>query len=315
MSGVPAVVVLPEGALGRVADAAQKRWLSRGTVTLQAPQTEMLATVLAVLKAPIPDGGMAALRFWGQTGERSGSWIAAADPVHLEARMRDVRIRFLGSEDVTSIELGKLFDTLQVELGNDAPYSFARLGAYGYLHCEEPMELPSVSASIANGHVPDKFTPSGDNARRYHQLLGELQMLLHDHDVNRQRQDSGSPAVNSLWFWGGGVAPQQTAMRLPDLHSNDPLFAGYWASCNGNISSWQDLDACTASSPLGFVAVTPLGSSDMLAAYLDRIANQLKTGKLKRVTLLFRDGLSVVLEKSAWLRFWRGTSPQLEAPM
>ena len=49
----------------------------------------MFAGVLGVIAHALPAAGLAALRFWGQTGERSDAWIAAADPVHLEARLSE----------------------------------------------------------------------------------------------------------------------------------------------------------------------------------------------------------------------------------
>ena len=33
-------------------------------------------------------------------------------------------------------------------------------------------------------------------------------MLLHDHPFNREREAHGELAINSVWFWGGGVMPQ-----------------------------------------------------------------------------------------------------------
>ncbi|MGY8795305.1 MAG: hypothetical protein ACKVJN_09320, partial [Woeseiales bacterium] len=73
-----AVVVLPVGVSGQEIDLQLRRWLSRGTVSMQPLAHEMLVEVLSMIEAPIPVEGFAALRFWGQTGERSNSWMAAA---------------------------------------------------------------------------------------------------------------------------------------------------------------------------------------------------------------------------------------------
>jgi hypothetical protein len=34
--------------------------------------------------------------------------------------------------------------------------------------------------------------------------MNEIQMLLHDHPVNRAREADGKWPINSVWFWGGG---------------------------------------------------------------------------------------------------------------
>lgn len=37
----------------------------------------------------------------------------------------------------------------------------------------------------------------------WYRLFNEIQMFLHQHDINRQRQQRGQLLVNSLWCWGG----------------------------------------------------------------------------------------------------------------
>jgi hypothetical protein len=55
--------------------------------------------------------------------------------------------------------------------------------------------------------------PEGPDGVAWNSILAELQMLLHDHEINRQRADRGLPRVNSVWFWGGG--------RMPALPESD----------------------------------------------------------------------------------------------
>ncbi len=279
---------------------------------MQPLEQEMLADVLSVIEAPIPAEGFAALRFWGQTGERSCSWMAAADPVHYQARMRDVRLRSLPADKSTANDVREIFTSLHTEFDVEGDCSFVRLGSHGYLQIEEPMILPSVSAAVADGHVPDKFTTSGIAAKAYHQLLGELQMFLHDHKVNLQRQEAGLPEINSLWLWGGGVAPEPKVLSIPDLYSADALFAGYWASVNGTSRPWLDFDVCLGLSPRGFVAVVDDESIDGLSAHLTALTGLLRRGSLQRLVVLFRDGLKVELKKFDQLKVWCGMSPLLE---
>jgi len=277
----------------------------------------MLETVLSEIGAPVPTSGLAALRFWGQTGDRSGSWMAAVDPIHLETRLRDLRVRCFCPEQLAQDEVKALVKTIQKELGADEQYSFVNISDQAYVSCTQEIEVADVPAAVADGHVPDQFTPSGSTARSYHQLLGELQMLLHEHEVNVQRQQRGLPEINSLWLWGGGIAPEAIERSLPVLISNDPLFKGYWHSCVGTIEPWRKTFLeCIDDHISEFVVVTPDAeaekASEQLANYLQELQSHLRSGALRQLTLLFRDGLVVKLSAVDRFRFWRRTLPLLE---
>jgi hypothetical protein len=40
---------------------------------------------------------------------------------------------------------------------------------------------------------------------RWHRVFNEVQMLLYEHPVNQAREARGELAINSVWFWGGGI--------------------------------------------------------------------------------------------------------------
>lgn len=312
-----AIVVLPPGAEGQINDDNLRRWLSRGRVRFAEPESEMLLRVLELVGAPLPESGLAALRFWGQTGQRSGAWVAAADPVHLETRLHSLRMRFLRRDELPKSDLRPLFDYLQATLGADSSLAFARIGHYGYLRGEASIETAPMSASVLHGLPPDEFIPAGETAVAYHQLLGELQMALHEHEVNQQRTESGQLAINSLWLWGGGLAPEAAARPLPILIADDPLFRGYWNSCIGDVTEWGGgFESNINQSMSGFVAVMPEVAPEDVALALNDCLNQLrrllKRGTVKSLTLLFRDGVSVNINRRDALRVWRKFSPLLE---
>ncbi len=62
------------------------------------------------------------------------------------------------------------------------------------------------------GRYLDAVMPADENARRWRQLLNEIQMFLHDHPINQRRMAAGELAVNGFWFWAGG-AQQPLALR------------------------------------------------------------------------------------------------------
>lgn len=308
-----AIVVLPPGTHGRIDDERHRRWLSRGRVTFAEPQSEMLLKVLNRIGAPVPVSGLAALRFWGQTGERSSAWMAAADAVHLETRLHSLRMRSLRPDELPKSDLRPLFDHLQSTLGTDSKFAFARIGQYGYLRGEGSIDTAPMSARVLHGLPPDEFLPTGNSAAAYHQLLGEVQMVLHEHEVNQRRAESGLLEINSLWLWGGGSAQETSAFPLPTLFADDPLFQGYWHSCAGGVTGWDgDVENIIDRSPSGFVAVMPEFEPETAALALGDCLDRLRRRAVKSLTLLFRDGLSVDINRWDASRVWRSVSPLLE---
>jgi hypothetical protein len=293
------------------------RWLSKGQLEYAAPREEMLLRVLSVIGQPEPNEGLAALRFWGQTGDRPAIWMAAADPVHLEVTMNDLRLHALRTNEMPATDLRALFEHLQQTLGGDNDLDFTCLGKFGYLRGDQQIMTAAVSTDIVDRCIADEFMPAIDTTARYHRLLGELQMALHEHEVNIIREAAGARAVNSLWIWGGGSAPQREVRPIPPLFSDDPLFKGYWESCTGVVDKWTgDFDYCMEIANDGFVAVPPDVHDDSRPAtqakYLDKLRLLLNSGHLSRLTLLFRDGLAVEMGKYDAFRFWRTLSPLLQ---
>jgi hypothetical protein len=312
-----AIVVLPPGANGRVRDAGLRRWLSRGRLRYREPTMDMLQTVLLVTGHSVSGEGLAGLRLWGQTNERSAAWMAAADPVHLEARLDHLCLQSIPRELLPLSDIRPLFDHLQAVVGS-ANCAFARIGQYAYLRSEPGFATAELSARLLHGLPPDEFMPQGASSDRYHALISEIQMALHEHPVNLRRERSGQSAVNSLWIWGGGVAPELRVEPIVPLFADDPLFRGYWLSRTGIAEPWpDDFAACCKLAEHGFVAVVPErrvnGRPEPADRYL-RGLQKLHSGKsLARLTLLFRDGLEVSLSAADRFRVWRREAPELQA--
>jgi hypothetical protein len=263
--------------------------------------------------APVSEG-LAALRFWGQTGDRPTVWIAAADPVHLEARLDHLCLRALTGAQLPISDLQAIFDFLQQSLGGNTTVTFARIGKYGYLRGDQAIATSSVSAAAIDGLEPDDFMPAGESAAGYHKLLSEIQMSLHEHSINQRREAQGLLPVNSAWIWGGGTAPPKIPRRLPPLFGDDPLFAGYWKSCIGVVEPWPgNFEKCIDIADKELVVVTPESAAegDSLTAYLDELRRLLKTGRLNRLLMLFRDGLIAERGRFDAFRFWRHSSELL----
>lgn len=286
-----------------------------------APQ-EMLSRVVDTVGQPACSDGVAALRFWGQTGARPTIWIAAADPVHLEAHLDHLRLQCLWPGEWRDQELQQLFDELQAALATDDVIGFIRLRSCGYLRGDTPMSTAMFSPQTVNGCNPLDVLPAGAAAARYQALLSEIQMTLHDSGVNQRREDQGLRAINSLWIWGGGTASETLPRELPPLFADDAVLRGYWLSSAGEAESWpESLDPCIAQAARGFVAVLPdQGATveehaETLSQYLRDLRCMLKHSELRGLTLLFRHGLTARIRPRQIFRVWRREMPNFHASM
>ena len=305
-----AVAVLPAVSGGRLRDAGLARWLARSTLRrIDAPR-ELLSRVLEVLDKPYPEAGLGALRMWGQTMERPTVWIAAADPVYLEPRLDHLCLHAQDAEDVPPADLGRLIDHLQATVAGSADLGFARLGGCCYLRSEEPIASSAVPPYVAHLDMPNDYMPTGKDADRYRNLVSEVEMALHEHDVNLRRVEEGLQPINCLWLWGGGYAPEQTSIQHPPLFASDPLLVGYWLSTNSTSAPWPgNIADCAGASDAGFVAVTPeFCDRRLLTSCLHELRELLKDGGVDRLVLLFRDGVEAIVERGHGWRRWRRSS-------
>jgi len=314
-----AVVVLPAVRHGAVRDAGLRRWLGRGDYGCTEEPLEVLDRVAAALELDAPVEGRGALRLWGQTGERAAVWMAAADPVYLEARLDHLCLHRVTPQEIPSNQLGQLFDELQAELGDDDALGFIQLGHHGYLRARTPMPTAVLSSAALHAREPSPWMPTGEDARRYHRLHSEIQMALHLARDNRDREDQGLRPINALWLWGGGVAPEANPRPLPVLFAEDALLRGYWHTARGSVFDWPGgIADCAEVAPTGFVAVAPFvlrqaaEGPDALSAHLTELRTLLSDGGFQSLQLLFADGVTIRLRRRHAFRFWRGAPASLE---
>jgi hypothetical protein len=310
-----ALVVLPPVRGGRLQDKSLRAWLAQSELTLDKEPRELLAQLTGELGLPYPPEGLAALRMWGQTGDRPTVWIAAADPVYLEPRLDHLCLHALRRAGIQSAELRLLFDHLQETLAEDQRFGFARLGSNGYLRAEQSISTSAVPAYVIDQRNPGEYLPTGEHTVSHRNILSEIEMSLHEHEVNERRVSEGQQPVNSLWLWGGGMAPEKTTRPQPPLFADDPLLAGYWESATAVGDVWPgDFAACAEASMHGFVAVTPETDlrHETMEDYLRELRELLRSNRVSRLILLFRDGLRADVRRSQTLKFWRRDNAMLD---
>src|SRR2546427_13025592 len=95
-----------------------------------------------------------------------------------------------------------------------------------YVRIEKAPDMQTTPAAAARGAAIDDKLPSGPDAMRFHALMNEAQMLLHEHPVNAEREARGEPALNSIWVWGGGGIDATKARPFSIVIADDPLARG-----------------------------------------------------------------------------------------
>jgi len=111
-----------------------------------------------------------------------------------------------------------------------------------YLAHESLAELRCASPDRVIGRNVDPWLTPGREARLLRRLQNEVQMRLHEHPMNAEREARGLLPVNS--FWLSGCGPRQGGVMPPDLVVDErlrrPALAEDWAAW---AAAWQALDA------------------------------------------------------------------------
>ena len=207
---------------------ALDRLLSRCTV--QSATGRDLGTTLAGLFGL--QGGsvdalpVASLTYLSDTGVSPGGYMLRADPVHLRADQSSLRLFDSGSFNLTQQEADELvaaFNGFYAERGwrLEAPRP-----QRWYLSLPADPGITTRAIGDVVGQSIDACLPQGDTAADWHALLNEIQMLFHAHPVNEAREQCGEPAINSLWFWGGGVLPTEVKTTATRVVTDQPLAMG-----------------------------------------------------------------------------------------
>ena len=175
--------------------------------------------------AEIPAGALTVAALGGAAGEFQ--WMRA-DPSHLRLNRDQLILVPAAAFGLQLAEAEALAETLNTHFAGQL--TFYALSAERWcvrvdgiavagLRTETPV---AVAGRDINRHLP-----SGEGAKRWHSILNEIQMVLHEHPVNEAREARGEPLVNSVWLWGAGSLPVDVTAPFQSVTSNDPVASGF----------------------------------------------------------------------------------------
>lgn len=168
------------------------------------------------------DAPVAALTLAADGGPREGAWLRA-DPVHQRPDrhalvLYDASVLDLAPEEVEAAlaELNGFFAVDGLQFVAPAPDRW-------YVRVP-PQEMPRTTPlEKAVGRNPFGMLPEGGGRLRWPSIFSEAQMLLARLPFNATREAEGRPALNALWFWGGGAFPASLARPFTSVAAGDPL--------------------------------------------------------------------------------------------
>lgn len=321
------------GLLGPVTDAdavarlglevpSLARLLSRadaGTAT----RAEALAPVFEAFGVSGPDWPVAAV---ARLGESDGAgigqgdrWWVRADPVHLRVDTTHARLFGGYALGLTAEETASLIERLNALYADDGLQFEAPAPDRWYIACPRASDLRVAPPDRVAGRNVDAFMPEGEDARAWRAWLNEVQMLLHEAPVNREREQRGALPVNSVWVWGGGRCPDIDA--APDrVWADEPAALGL-ARLAGIETADVPERPPTGAWPDGQTLVVDTRARDALVhgeieAWLEHLAAlerdwfapllaALQRGRMEHITLSPGDGRRLDVTRAGLRRFWR----------
>lgn len=169
---------------------------------------------------------VAAVARIADVGKADLDWWLRADPVHLRADQNRLLLFDSRALAVTSEEAQGLVQSFNALFAPDGFHLEAPHPERWYLRLGADPGIRTHSLPDVVGRDVHAFLPFGENARSWHAILNEIQMLMHGSLANQTREQAGRPEINSVWFWGGGVAPKKVSAPCVQVWSEHPLAIG-----------------------------------------------------------------------------------------
>ncbi|SFW19540.1 phosphoglycerate mutase [Nitrosovibrio sp. Nv17] len=257
-------------------------------------------------------------------------WIRA-DPIHLRIEQNQILLADSHVFQISAEEAQQLTDFLNQHFGeDDRPIELLPLQPdRWYLNATA---MPPASTHLLSEAINQNMAarlPSGTASRQWRTLLNEIQMLLHDHPLNQSRERRGEPAVNGVWFWGGGTLPRPATSAYTHVWSDDvlarslartaridhaplPATAELWHRSATSGSHLVLLDALYRKSRYGDAYGWREEMKALERDWFEPLRLLSRQGKLARLTLTdigTRGAGRFVLTHRDWKKFWHRIKP------
>lgn len=183
-----------------------KEWLSVLSKSKQYSSAENINDVIASIFSMATDNDFpsAELSLFAHESYDPAMFYMHADPVHLQADMDSALLSSSSDLDIDDAEAVILCEMLNQHFKQDGLTFIAINKDQWFVSTKEKIQLITTSLAEAVGRNINFILPKGENSAHWKKLLTEAQMLLHSHELNDKRENTGLLSINSLWFHGSG---------------------------------------------------------------------------------------------------------------
>jgi hypothetical protein len=211
--------------------SAIDRVLARGE-RLVGPASDVATSLLGAFGIRAEDNrdlpvGALCLLGEGSDAAHEGYWFRA-DPVFLRPDRDRILVYAPPLISLEPDEADALISLFNEHFASDGLTLIAPQPDRWYLRSEWVPDLRTRSLEQVLGRSVPLDWPRGEDARRWGQLMNEVQMLFHGSDVNRGRELQRRPSISGIWTWGGGVVPPRRSAdpgECPDLVCGDDVLS------------------------------------------------------------------------------------------
>jgi hypothetical protein len=153
------------------------------------------------------DWPLAPLRLAALGVDPGAAFWLAADPVTLTVGRSDVRLAGV-VDDLSRAAADALVATLNAHFAGDGLAFVAPRPNAFFVRAATSTRLATQPPGAALGRPLHQLLPEGADAGAWRRWQSEIEMLLHEHPVNVERERAGQSPANSVWFSCGGTMPQ-----------------------------------------------------------------------------------------------------------
>lgn len=252
-----------------------------------------------------------------------GEWWLAT-PVHLEAALDHVRLALVLS--LSQAEWAVLAASFRNDFASAPLELVDGNGAAGFLLAGRAIDVRTIDPARTIGRDLHGALPAGAESALMKRLMTEIQMWLHTHPLNVERESQGQLPANGLWIWGGGALVPIERGAVPVLLADDLFARGLWRLAGASVNSLPPrlepgMIAPTSEqgSLLIVISLAQLnGASDhermeaLDRSWLQPALDAVRAGAVAELRLHLNDRY-YALKRTDLLRFWRPRRPWLEA--
>ncbi len=238
------------------------------------------------------------------------------EAVHLKPDMRHAYVVPLDTSEETenqiNIIISDLSEYFKVDFNLENHQD--RLWIMRALRCTAPLHLPHILSVI--GRKVDPYIKQSKENLAWYQLINEVQMFMHSHEVNQQRIRDGQLAINSLWCWGAGQLQEWPDSNI-QCFCDDPLSMALLTKHGLKVHGLSDVSRAGMADhniciDLSLLEALKRPGDEELALIIENIEvnllrpllNSVRAGKLR---LRLRTGHESLyhIHRFSPLRFWR----------